>query len=272
MIFACSRCGHRAEVAVDTGAEAFVSPEARLDPANLVAVSACPSCGRRSWGAVAARSLVAIAGGAGVAVVGALPLVLVGMMLAAGPDPRENDARFPWILAVAILLSTAAGAGFAAVLVRRLLRRAALAVTFRGAAPEGAAAVSAKAPSIFADDDQRSRVATGIVGATGVLLGLARFMGWGAPLGALLGLGVLAGAVGGVIRGTTPRARVIFALSFVVGEVGIIVATILYVAGRTSVYRAELVLPMVGGALPGVVAYLVASRLLAAKRDPFEAA
>jgi hypothetical protein len=71
-----------------------------------------------------------------------------------------------------------------------------------------------------------------------------------------------------MVRGVTPRARAAFAAAFVVAELGIILATRAYTEGRRSVWNVELLVPMLLGALPGALAYVVASKALSSEGEP----
>ena len=269
-LFVCGRCGHRAEVEIDTSAEALVEEGSRQSPLTSLGLVRCPACGRRDARVVLVSALLPGLGGLGIAAGLAIAFVLLGMVAIAGPDVQQNDARFPYLLVVALVAALAGGGGFVAWSLGRAFRRAALNVTFGGAAPRGEDPYRAQPalpalgrPSFLVPEQQRHSFALGIVGVSALLIAL---MGLGSTLPGMIGIAVATAVVAGVVRGNGAAERAVYSLAFAVAEGGIVVATTLYVRGRGSVWNLELLIPLLLGSIPGVIVYRLAVRLLPRRR------
>ncbi len=160
-LFACRSCGRRVAVDIDTGAEAFVDPESRQSPLRSLGLVRCPACGRRDLRVVLVEALIPAGAGLMIALALAIGLVLVLAIAFAGPDPQQNDARFPFLLAGSVVMGLMGGGGFLAWQLGRAFRRAARNVTFGQAALPGEALPALGGPTFVLSDEQRSNIATG---------------------------------------------------------------------------------------------------------------
>jgi hypothetical protein len=265
-LFVCRRCEHRAEVEIDTSAEVLVDEASRQGPLTSLGLVRCPACGRRDTRVVLVEAMLPAFGGLLIAPVLAFVLVLVGMLVIAGPDVRQNEARFPYLLTVAVVAGLLGGGGFLAWHLGRAFRRAAQNVSFGRTAPQGVppyrtqpALPALGRPSFLVPEEQRSNFALGLVSFSALAIG---FMGLGSSLPGRIGLGVAVAVVAGAIRGNSNAERAVFSLAFTMAEAGIVVATSLYTQGRSSVWNVELLVPLLLGAIPGGVVYLLAMKLV----------
>ncbi len=271
-LFVCRKCGHRAEVAIDTSAEVFVDEGSRQGALTSLGLVRCPACGRRDTRIVLVEALLPTLGGVVIALVIPFFLVVVGMLAIAGPDPRENEARFPYLVAVAAFAGLVTGGGFVAWQLGRALRRAARNVSFGRTAVPGEAPYRAPPdlpalgrPSFGVSQEQRTQGALGLVAASALAIG---FLGLGSATAGRIACGVATAVVAGAIRGNDAAERAVFSVAFMVAEAGIIVATVVYTSGRSSVWNVELLVPLVLGALPGAVVYYLAAKRLG-RREPY---
>lgn len=111
----------------------------------------------------------------------------------------------------------------------------------------------------------KHQIAFGITIASGAVAAML-VAGWfGEPVrfGVALLVAVIGSLVAGWFGGADRDARAHVAGAAVVASIGITFATKMYVAGRSSVWNIELVLPTLVGSLPGLFAYFALRRLVA---------
>ena len=113
------------------------------------------------------------------------------------------------------------------------------------------------------NDDKRHQLFFGISAGVAVLAALL-VSGWfGEPIGLPAGLIIAAagGLVVGWLTGENAINKVFQTLAGVIFSFGVVIGTVWYLKGRSSVWNLELLLPMALGGLPGVVAYFLFRRL-----------
>jgi hypothetical protein len=263
-LFVCRRCGHRAQVDVDASAEVLVEAGSRQDALTSLGLAKCPQCGRRDTKVVLVEALLPTLGGLGIAVVLSFIFILIGMVVIAGPDVQQNEARFPLMAVVAVAVAIACGGGFLTWSLRKSFRRAATNVSFGRQVVSGEAPYRSEPamdqlgrPDWSVPVQQRTNFALGLVAFFGLMIG---FMGIGWTLTIQLLLEIIAAVVAGVVRGAAAKERILFSSAFLVAEVGIIVATRIYSEGRSSVWNFELLIPLLLGSVPGLIVYLLVSK------------
>ncbi|MCB9683816.1 MAG: hypothetical protein H6738_02325 [Alphaproteobacteria bacterium] len=72
---------------------------------------------------------------------------------------------------------------------------------------------------------------------------------------------VIGGVVAGLVQGRSMSAKAGFAVAWVVGGLGMTVATLFYLSGRSSIINYELLIPAFIGGLPGLIVGLVVSKV-----------
>lgn len=269
-LFVCRHCGHRAEVDVDTSAEVLVEANSRQDGLTSLGLAKCPKCGRRDTKVVLVEALLPTLGGLGIALGLSFIFIFTGMVVIAGPDVHQNDARFPFMVVVAVALAIACGGGFLTWSLRKSLRRAAANVSFGRHVATGEGPYRSEPamdqlgrPDWSVPVQQRTSFASGLVAFFGLVIGF-QSIGW--SLTTQLIVGGLAALIAGAIRGSAARERILFASAFLVAEVGIIFATRIYSEGRSSFWNYELLIPLLLGSVPGVIVYFLVSKFGLPKR------
>ena len=271
-LFVCRHCGHRAEVEVDANAEVLVEAGSRQDARTSLGLAQCPKCHRRDTKVVLVEALLPTLGGLGIAVVLSFVFVFIGMLIIADSDARQNDARFPLMAVIAIALAVACGAAFVTWSLRKAFRRAAANVSFGRQMPDAAADAGPYRseppleqlgrPDWRVPLQQRKSFALGLIAFSGLLIG---FMGSGSlPIQLIVGL--VGASVAGVVRGKVVKDRILFASAFVIAEIGIVVATRIYIEGRSSVWNFELLIPLLLGSVPGLIVYVLVGKFGISKR------
>lgn len=216
------------------------------------------------------EALLPTLGGLGIALVLSFIFIVIGMLAIAGPDVHENEARFPFMAVIAVVLAVACGGGFLTWSLRKAFHRAAANVSFGRQVPEGVAPYRSEPPldQLGRPDwsvplQQRTSFALGLVAFFGLMIG---FIGIGWSLAVQLIVGVVTAVVAGVVRGAVAKERLLFSAAFFVAEIGIVVATRIYSEGRSSVWNFELLIPLLLGSVPGLIMYFLVSKFGLSKR------